>query len=105
MSTIFDQVNSVEDLQLHWRDPYLQWWAAGMPSFDQQSKDPWKQISIKFRTKEDRKLFGELLNYKLTDKTAVVWYPSKDRDPNSKSRYVEEGYNQDSYEESDETDD
>jgi len=89
------EIKTVEDLQNHWRDPYLQWWAAGMPSFDQRDKEPWKQITINFRTKEDRAYFADLLEYKLTDKTDVVSYPSKTRDPNSKSRYVEDGYEQD----------
>jgi len=98
-------VDTVEELQNHWRDPYLQWWAAGMPSFDQKSKDPWKQITIKFKTHEDREHFAEVFGYKLTDRTDVVSYPAKPRDPNSMSRYVEEGYEQDKIEEVSEDDD
>jgi hypothetical protein len=96
MSTLFGEVNTVEELQKHWRDPYLQWWAAGMPSFNQQDKSPLKQILVKFRTKEDREHFAETFGYKLTDKTDVIWYPIKERDKNSTSRYVEDGYQQDS---------
>lgn len=93
------QIDTVEELQNHWRDHYLQWYAAGMPSFNQQVKDPWKQVMFKFRTREDREYFAELFGYKLTDKTDVVWYPNKERDPNSLSRYVEDGYEQDLTEE------
>lgn len=104
MSTLI-KIDTVDELQNHWRDPYLQWWAAGMPSFAQKSKDPWKQITIKFKNKEDREHFAELFGYKLTDRTDVVSYPSKPRDPNSMSRYVEEGYEQDKFEEIAEDDD
>lgn len=104
MNTLIE-INTVDELQNHWRDPYLQWWAAGMPSFRQPSKDPWKQIVIKFRTKEDREQFAELFGYKLTDRTDVVSYPGRERDPNSMSRYVEEGYEQDKSQEISEDDD
>lgn len=103
MNTLI-QIDTVEELQNHWRDPYLQWWAAGMPSFNQPAKDPWKQIVIKFKTHEDREHFAEVFGYKLTDRTDVVSYPDKARDPNSMSRYVEEGYKQDKYEETTEDD-
>ncbi len=79
-----------KQLQNEWRNPYLQWWAAGMPSFETQKLDPWKQITIKFKTKEDRQAFSELYDYELTDKTPVVWYPKKDRESNIKNGYVDE---------------
>ena len=99
------KIETVDDLQNHWRDPYAQWWAAGMPSFDQPAKDPFKQIVFKFRTKEDRQHFADRINFKLTDKTNVIWYPIKDRDPNSTSRYVEQGYDQDRIDDVGEDDD
>lgn len=104
MNTLI-KIDTVEELQNHWRDPYLQWWAAGMPSFSQEVKDPWKQIWIKFKTKEEREHFASKFGYKLTDRTDVVSYPEKTRDPNSMSRYVEEGYKQDKLEEVTEDDD
>ena len=93
------EIETVEELQEQWRDPYIQWWAAGMPSFNQPPKDPWKQIAIKFKTKEDREEFAKLYGYKLTDRTGVVFYPNRDRDPNMRSRYVEDGYEQDNLDE------
>jgi hypothetical protein len=98
MNTLFGEINTVEDLQKHWRDPYLQWWAAGMPSHNQQDKSPMKQIMLKFRTREDREHFADLMGYKLTDRTDVVWYPDKPRDKNSSSRYVQDGMEQDLFE-------
>jgi hypothetical protein len=104
MNTLFGEINTVEDLQKHWRDPYLQWWAAGMPSHNQQDKSPLKQIMIKFKTKEDREYFAELMDYKLTDKTDVVWYPNKLRSKNSSSRYVQDDMEQDLFEDDDQDD-
>lgn len=83
------ECKTVEELQQNWRNPYTQWWAAGMPSFDQPSNDPWKQIFIKFKTQEDRKTFSELFDYKLTEKTGVVSYPIKARHKNVENRYVD----------------
>lgn len=90
-NTIFDKKNisSVEDLQKNWNDPYIQWWAAGMPSFNQTKKSAFKQIILKFKTKEHRKKFGEQFGYKLTDKTNNVYYPPKSNEKNNKNRYLE----------------
>lgn len=79
--------NSVEELQRWWMDPYKQWYAAGMPGFVTKDLAPWKQITIKFKTKEDRQAFAELIGQQLTDKTAVIWYPEKKREQNNMNRY------------------
>lgn len=92
MSKLFGDVETVEELQENWRDPYLTWYALGMPSFDQREKTPIKQIILKFKTKEDRHHFAEKMDYKLTDKTDVVWYPNKGRETNSTNRFIEIGY-------------
>jgi hypothetical protein len=86
--SILIQVETVDDLQSNWRDPYAQWWYGGMPSFFSENLEPWKQIKIKFRTIEDRNTFAEKMGYSLTEKTNGVWYPEKDRHPNSMNRYV-----------------
>ena len=92
MSKLFGDVETVEELQENWRDPYLTWYALGMPSFDQREKSPIKQIIVRFKTKEDRNHFAEKMGYKLTDKTDVVWYPNKRRETNSTNRFIETGY-------------
>jgi hypothetical protein len=92
MNTLFGEITTVEELQEQWRDPYLIWYALGMPSFDQRDKAPMKQIVVKFKTKEDRDHFSNVINQKLTDRTNVIWYPIKERDKNSTKRYVETGY-------------
>lgn len=81
-------IETVEDLQNCWRDFYAQWWYAGMPSYCSKNIEPWKQLTIKFRTIEDRNHFAEKFNYKLTEKTNSVWYPEKETEKNLLSRYV-----------------
>jgi hypothetical protein len=87
---LFGRVESVDDLQNEWRNPYLQWHAAGMPAFNTGDLSPYKQIRIKFKTKEDRQAFAEKFGYSLTDKTAVVWYPDKGRERNNMNRIIED---------------
>ena len=77
---------TIEELQRWWMDPYKQWYAAGMPSFVTKDLSPYKQIIIKFKTKEDRQAFAELINQPLTDKTNVIWYPEKKREKNMMNR-------------------
>jgi hypothetical protein len=83
-------VSSIEELQNNWMDPYFQWFSAGMPAFTTDNLEPWKQIFIKFETKEDRQAFGELIKQSLTDKTTVVWFPEKKREQNNMNRIVED---------------
>lgn len=86
---MYNPVHTHEDLQKEWRNQYAHWYAAGMPTFSAQQKEPFKQISIKFKNKEDREHFAEKMGYKLTDKTKVVYYPEKEREINISNRYVE----------------
>lgn len=77
---------SVEELQRWWMDPYKQWYAAGMPVFVTAELKPEKQITIKFKTKEDRQAFADLINQQLTDKTNMIYYPEKQRAKNNMNR-------------------
>lgn len=96
MNTLFDtKVTTVEELQKNWRDPYLLWYALGMPSYDQQDAEPWKQLTVKFRTKEDREHFSNLYDYNLTEKANAIWYPKKERHANILNRYIEDGFETD----------
>ena len=81
---------TIEDLQNEWRNPYLQWYAAGMPSFNTQDISPYKQIKLKFNTMEDRQAFAELTGYPLTEKTNVIWYPDRGREKNMMNRIIED---------------
>lgn len=86
------ELKTDQDLQNHWRNFYAQWWAAGMPSYASKNAEPWKQLRIKFRTREDREHFAELYGYKLTDRTNSVWFPMKEAEKNRENRYIEEGH-------------
>lgn len=81
---------TIDELQREWNNPYIQWYAAGMPAFNTQNLSPHRQLKVKFRTKEDREHFAQVTSYPLTDKTNVVWYPFKDRERNNMNRIVEE---------------
>jgi len=83
-------VNNIEDLQNEWRNPYLQWYAAGMPTFNTGDLSPYRQIKLKFRSMEDRIAFAELMGYNLTEKTAVVWFPNKEKEKNNMNRLIED---------------
>ena len=87
---MYGPVYTHEDLQREWRNQFVQWYAAGMPTFVSELKNHHKQLDIKFKTREDRNHFAEKLGYKLTDKTDAVSYPEKSREDNSSSRYVED---------------
>jgi hypothetical protein len=82
--------DSVEQLQNDWRDPYRQWYAAGMPAFYTANLEPWKQIKILFKTMDDRNKFAQVVNQQLTEKTNVLWYPEKDRESNITNGYIED---------------
>jgi hypothetical protein len=82
-------LDTIEQLQNDWRDPYRQWYAAGMPAFYTTNLEPWKQIKVFFKTREDREKFAKLIGQQLTDKTNVIWHPEKERHANMLNRYVE----------------
>jgi len=80
-----------EQLERQWNNPYLQWWAAGMPSYSCPSLKPYKKLIINFETKEDREAFLELCNFKdFTDKTKVTNYPQKNNDINRMNRFIDD---------------
>lgn len=81
------QISSVKELQDQWRDPFVQWWHAGMPSFTQAGKDYYKQLIVHFKTKEDRDHFDKVFGYELTDKTAFAHWPKTSNEKNNKSQY------------------
>ena len=79
---MYQPVDTVEELQSEWKNQYVQWYAAGMPSFKALKRDVFKQIAIKFKSQEDRQHFSDRLDYNLTNKTNVVYYPARGREVN-----------------------
>lgn len=82
-------VSSVDELQNEWKNPYLQWYAAGMPTFNVTDSMPWKQITLKFPTMEDRLAFAQKMDISLTEKTNVIHYPEKERAVNITNQLVD----------------
>ena len=83
-------VNTLQELQSEWYNPYVQWYAAGMPSFNTYNLKQYKQIRMKFRTQEDRAKFIELTGLPVTEKTNAIWFPFKEREANILNRVVED---------------
>lgn len=52
-----------------------EWW--GMPEFNQEKKEPYKKLIIRFEKEEDYNKFAEIINQKLTKKTKSIWFPYK----------------------------
>lgn len=58
------------DVPENWEDHW-----DGMPEYNQEKQEPVQKIIMSFRTYEDAKAFGELLEQKVTYKTKSMWYP------------------------------
>lgn len=68
-----------DDWKDHWVD---------MPDFEQEKNDPFKEITVRFKTKEDYEAYAKLVNQNLTEKTKSIWYPKLERDKNSLKRWM-----------------
>jgi len=73
--------DNVESWKKHWKN---------MPEFVQEANEPYKRLTLSFRTKEDYEKFAKLIDQKLTEKTKSIWYPALDRTGNSLLRWIEE---------------
>jgi hypothetical protein len=56
-------------------DKYPEW--VDMPEFVQEKKEPYKELIVRFETKEDYKNFEEIIGQRLTIKTKSIWHPFK----------------------------
>ena len=81
-----------KELQDNWRDAFMQWYAAGMPAFNQEKATPFSKLIVKFPTLEDREFFANLLECEFSEEANFIWYPPKDRENNTANRYVEEDF-------------
>jgi hypothetical protein len=87
---MFQPVHTHEELQQEWRNQFIQWYAAGAPAFTQPKLDPFKQLRVHFKTREDREHFADRFGYKLTDKTHILAYPNKEREVNLFNKWVDD---------------
>jgi len=96
---IVNETGTIEELQNCWRDPYKQWWAAGMPSFNQGKANvpgTTKSLLVKFKTMEDRQAFSDLFGFNLgkkklsksSSRTNSVYFPYREQEANMSKRYV-----------------
>ena len=56
-----------KDWEKEWQD---------MPEFKRFDNTPFQKIIVNFRTWEDVKKFGELIDRKLTKRTDTIWFPN-----------------------------
>jgi len=61
-----------DEIEESWK---IEW--QGMPEFIQNDQEPIQQIIVSFKTKEDIKIFAELINQNVTYQTKSVWYPEE----------------------------
>lgn len=71
-----------EKWKLHWKE---------MPSFEQESKNAFRTITMKFRTEKDFQDFAKRIGQSLSDKTKTIWHPKLYVTANRKYRWIEEG--------------
>jgi hypothetical protein len=85
LSEFFDIEETEDPMEPKWKKHWV-----GMPEFQQDTKAPYKQIYLNFRTKEDYEEFAKLVDQNLTDKTKSIWYPKLEKDQNALKRWIEE---------------
>lgn len=69
----FVDVDYNEKWQLHWKE---------MPEFIQEENNPYRSVTLKFKTKDDYVAFAKLIDQPLSDKTKAIWYPKLERTKN-----------------------
>lgn len=63
---------------------------VGMPEFNQEKIEPFKELTIRFASQSDYDSFSELIGQKLTLKTKSLWHPQLERGQYNHLRYVEQ---------------
>ena len=64
--SLYDTIGSEESWVKEWQD---------MPEYSTENLEPKFQILISFRTEDDYRKFGKLIEQKITYKTKSIWYP------------------------------
>jgi len=63
---------------------------VGMPEYSQDDNPTYKTLYVHFRSEEDYRAFGKLINQNISVKTKSIWYPKLDRVKNALMRWIEE---------------
>jgi hypothetical protein len=76
MSNQCDELNLFPIKQIEEKADWKNEW-VGMPAFNQDKKEEFSKVIIRFETKEDLESFSKLIGQKLTPKTKSIWFPFK----------------------------
>lgn len=79
------QFLGVDDQAEAWEEHWV-----GMPEFEQEDNNAYKELRVKFETKEDYEKFEKLVGQKLTKKTKSIWFPEQQIHPNHLMRWIVE---------------
>jgi len=74
-----------EELETDWQKEW-----QNMPEFYQLKQEPYANINIRFRNKEDLEEFAKLIDQNLNNKTKSIWYPKLEAKKLFKTRWVDE---------------
>lgn len=80
MNKLFDELEETNVFD-EWKD---------MPEFVQNKQEPYQQIIVRFKCKEDVEDFAKLIGQSLTPKTKSIWHPRLVRGINSNKVWVDE---------------
>lgn len=70
-------------------EPWKKEW-QDMPEFIQENQEPYQQIIVSFKNKEDLNKFSKLIEQKITCKTQSIWFPKVKIRRYSNKRYIDE---------------
>ena len=77
--SLFGDLPTITDME--WQD---------MPDFNNETKEAYHKLIIRFRNEEDLQEFAKLLNQKLNNKTESIWHPKLQFANHYNTRYVDE---------------
>jgi hypothetical protein len=83
MEDLFDKNSEPKEF-----DPHKEW--QGMPEFVMEKQKPYKELKIRFASKDDYEKFAFLIEQNLTEKTKSIWYPKLNRSLKSGLEYINE---------------
>lgn len=80
MNKLFDEMDQLNVFE-EWKD---------MPEFVQDKQEPYQQIIVRFRCKEDVEEFAQMIGQPLTPKTKSIWHPRLTRGINANKVWIDE---------------
>ena len=80
MNKLFEEMEQANVFE-EWKD---------MPEFVQEKQEPYQQIIVRFRSKEDVEDFAKLIGQPLTPKSKSIWHPFLVRGINASKRWKDE---------------